>query len=48
MYELKQPYNILAILSIFSGLPNVGKSGVINSLKRRKTCTVGATPGVTK
>ncbi|XP_065910056.1 guanine nucleotide-binding protein-like 3 homolog [Dysidea avara] len=30
------------------GLPNVGKSSVINSLKRRKTCTVGATPGVTK
>ena len=30
------------------GLPNVGKSSVINSLKRRKTCGVGACPGVTK
>ncbi|XP_064400040.1 guanine nucleotide-binding protein-like 3 homolog [Halichondria panicea] len=30
------------------GLPNVGKSSIINSLKRSKTCNVGATPGVTK
>ncbi len=30
------------------GLPNVGKSSVINSLKRRRVCTVGATAGVTK
>ncbi|KAJ3112355.1 Guanine nucleotide-binding protein-like 3 [Phlyctochytrium bullatum] len=30
------------------GFPNVGKSSVINSLKRLKVCTVGATPGVTK
>lgn len=30
------------------GLPNVGKSSVINSLKRKKTCGVGACPGVTK
>ena len=30
------------------GLPNVGKSSVINSLKRRKTCGVGACPGITK
>ncbi|XP_071442486.1 guanine nucleotide-binding protein-like 3 homolog [Hetaerina americana] len=30
------------------GLPNVGKSSVINSLKRKKACQVGATPGVTK
>ena len=30
------------------GLPNVGKSSVINSLKRSKACTVGATPGLTK
>ncbi|KAL5517372.1 hypothetical protein EMCRGX_G002910 [Ephydatia muelleri] len=30
------------------GLPNVGKSSIINSLKRSKACTVGATPGVTK
>ncbi len=31
-----------------SGFPNVGKSSVINSLKRNKSCSVGATPGVTK
>ncbi|XP_028410839.1 guanine nucleotide-binding protein-like 3 homolog [Dendronephthya gigantea] len=30
------------------GFPNVGKSSLINSLKRSRSCTVGATPGVTK
>ena len=30
------------------GYPNVGKSSLINSLKRARTCTTGATPGVTK
>ncbi|KAK9303438.1 hypothetical protein QLX08_004918 [Tetragonisca angustula] len=30
------------------GLPNVGKSSVINSLKRSKACNVGSTPGITK
>ncbi|XP_014226799.1 guanine nucleotide-binding protein-like 3 homolog [Trichogramma pretiosum] len=30
------------------GLPNVGKSSVINSLKRSKACSTGNTPGVTK
>jgi len=30
------------------GFPNVGKSSIINSLKRSKACNVGATPGVTK
>ncbi|OUM65233.1 hypothetical protein PIROE2DRAFT_41869, partial [Piromyces sp. E2] len=30
------------------GFPNVGKSSVINSLKRSKVCNVGSTPGVTK
>ncbi|KAF5308500.1 hypothetical protein FQR65_LT06165 [Abscondita terminalis] len=30
------------------GLPNVGKSSLINSLKRSKACNIGATPGVTK
>lgn len=29
------------------GFPNVGKSSLINSLKRSKVCKVGATPGVT-
>ena len=28
------------------GLPNVGKSSVINSLKRSKACSVGSTPGL--
>ena len=30
------------------GYPNVGKSSVINSLKRSKTCEVSSTPGSTK
>ncbi|XP_003737150.1 guanine nucleotide-binding protein-like 3 homolog [Galendromus occidentalis] len=30
------------------GYPNVGKSSVINSLKRSKACVTGATPGVTR
>lgn len=30
------------------GFPNVGKSSVINSLKRSRACNVGSTPGVTK
>ncbi|KMQ92228.1 guanine nucleotide-binding 3-like protein [Lasius niger] len=30
------------------GLPNVGKSSVINSLKRSKACNVGNVPGITK
>ncbi|CAG8505113.1 14563_t:CDS:2 [Acaulospora morrowiae] len=30
------------------GFPNVGKSSVINSLKRSRVCGVGATPGLTK
>uniref|UniRef100_T1ILS6 Guanine nucleotide-binding protein-like 3 homolog n=1 Tax=Strigamia maritima TaxID=126957 RepID=T1ILS6_STRMM len=30
------------------GFPNVGKSSVINSLKRTRVCNVGATPGITK
>lgn len=30
------------------GFPNVGKSSVINSLKRSRVCGVGSTPGFTK
>lgn len=30
------------------GFPNVGKSSLINSLKRSRSCSVGGTPGVTK
>ncbi|KAL4227166.1 Guanine nucleotide-binding protein-like 3 [Mactra antiquata] len=30
------------------GLPNTGKSSIINSLKRNKACNVGAMPGITK
>lgn len=30
------------------GIPNVGKSSIINSLTRGKACSVGCTPGVTK
>ncbi|XP_013926666.1 PREDICTED: guanine nucleotide-binding protein-like 3-like protein [Thamnophis sirtalis] len=30
------------------GFPNVGKSSLINSLKRTRACSTGATPGITK
>lgn len=30
------------------GLPNVGKSSIINSLKRSHACSIGSTPGLTK
>lgn len=30
------------------GIPNVGKSSIINSLTRGRACSVGCTPGVTK
>lgn len=30
------------------GFPNVGKSSVINSMKRKRSCNVGAQPGITK
>ncbi|KAF1635019.1 Guanine nucleotide-binding protein-like NSN1, partial [Eudyptes filholi] len=30
------------------GYPNVGKSSLINSLKRSRACGVGAAPGVTR
>ena len=41
--------NIKTALTIgVIGFPNVGKSSVINSLKRSKVCGVGNTPGFTK
>uniref|UniRef100_A0A336MYM6 Guanine nucleotide-binding protein-like 3 homolog n=1 Tax=Culicoides sonorensis TaxID=179676 RepID=A0A336MYM6_CULSO len=30
------------------GIPNVGKSSIINSLKRKRACNVGGIPGVTR
>lgn len=30
------------------GIPNVGKSSIINSLTRGRACNVGCTPGVTR
>lgn len=39
---------VVGTLLLTQGFPNVGKSSVINSLKRAKVCGVGATPGVTK
>ncbi|XP_061639925.1 guanine nucleotide-binding protein-like 3-like protein isoform X1 [Phyllopteryx taeniolatus] len=38
----------LCCLQKGKGFPNVGKSSLINSLKRTRACNVGATPGVTK
>eukprot|EP00058_Branchiostoma_floridae_P026220 XP_002611710.1 hypothetical protein BRAFLDRAFT_63599 [Branchiostoma floridae] len=41
--------NIKTTISVgIIGLPNVGKSSIINSLKRSRACAVGGTPGVTK
>lgn len=30
------------------GLPNVGKSSIINSLKRSHACMIGSMPGLTR
>jgi nuclear GTP-binding protein len=35
-------------LFYLSGFPNVGKSSVINSLKRSQACETGSMPGITK
>ncbi|XP_025198179.1 guanine nucleotide-binding protein-like 3 homolog [Melanaphis sacchari] len=35
--------NCLGVVS----MPNVGKSSLINNLKRSRTCSIGAVPGVT-
>jgi GTP-binding protein EngB required for normal cell division len=42
------PMFFFSFLYFIIGLPNVGKSSIINSLKRSRACNVGATPGVTK
>ena len=41
--ELKQTITVGII-----GLPNVGKSSVINSLKRSNACLIGSLPGLTR
>lgn len=41
-------FPVLLEHSEIPGLPNTGKSSLINSLKRSRTCNVGAMPGVTK
>ncbi|KAL7988205.1 hypothetical protein Chor_007124 [Crotalus horridus] len=47
--ELKFTDLELPILGKFLlGFPNVGKSSLINSLKRSRACNTGATPGITK
>lgn len=41
--------NIKTIIRVgIVGFPNVGKSSVINSLKRKKICLSGALPGLTR
>ncbi|KAK1302899.1 hypothetical protein QJS10_CPB12g00233 [Acorus calamus] len=42
-HELKKSITVGIV-----GLPNVGKSSLINSLKRSRAVSVGATPGLTK
>lgn len=44
--SFKRPSQTLVVGVV--GYPNVGKSSVINSLKRSKVCSVGADPGWTK
>ncbi len=41
--EVKQAITVGII-----GLPNVGKSSVINSLKRSHACLIGSMPGLTR
>jgi nuclear GTP-binding protein len=45
-YALSRPHQTLTVGVI--GYPNVGKSSVINSLKRSRACAVAAQPGKTR
>lgn len=45
-YALSRPHQTLTVGII--GYPNVGKSSVINSLKRSRACAVAAQPGKTR
>jgi ribosome biogenesis GTPase A len=40
--------NLKLFFLSFQGFPNVGKSSVINSLKRSQACETGSMPGITK
>ena len=50
VYEARRKKGILSktIKAMILGIPNVGKSTLINTLARRKATTVGDRPGVTK
>ncbi len=45
-YALSRPHQTLTVG--FIGYPNVGKSSLINSLKRSRACAVAAMPGKTR
>ena len=42
------PYRLVYRPPASAGFPNVGKSSLINSLKRSKAVNVGAMPGLTR
>ena len=50
LFEKRKAKGIMnnQIKAIIMGIPNVGKSTIINTLAKRKACNVGDKPGVTK
>jgi ribosome biogenesis GTPase A len=46
--DIKKPFKSLPTIVMIFGIPNIGKSSILNALTGKKKCKVGALPGVTQ
>src|SRR5699024_5294173 len=46
--QIEKGVNVLAVRAIIAGVPNVGKSTLINRLANKRIAKIGDKPGVTK